>query len=291
MMTKTIQNVEIFAVGEWNGREFDRADLDAMVRAFNDLSLADRLPVKLGHEAKDTEPAQGWISELRRDGDKLLATLTQVPAGLVDDIKAGRWRHVSIELLADVVADGANYPWVPAGLAILGSARPAVDVLRPLHEIIARALPVGVRFRERLAFSRAPDEAETLRAEIARLNRELVGREFDEAVRSGRILPRDRHAFEVRMGRDATLEEARKWITTTPRPTASNRPAAPGGAGQDVSTLPIDATPDLEVVRLARAEIERSGGKLSFFDATQEVLHANPDLAERYRYMPGVKDA
>lgn len=291
MTTKTIRDVEIMAVGRWNEREFDRTDLDDMCEAFAQLGLADRLPIKLGHGAPDTEPAQGWISEMRREGDKVLATLAQVPVELVDDIREGRWRHVSIELLCDVVANGKEYPLVPSGLAILGSARPAVDVLKPLHQLIARALPAGVRFRERLAFSRAPDEAEVLRAEVARLNRELVQREFADAIRSGRILPRDQHAFEVRMGADATLTEARKWIGSTPRPAPVNRPGAPAGRGVDTSTMPPQDTPDAEVVFLARAEVERSGGKLDYFTAQQQVLRANPDLAERYRHQPGVKDS
>lgn len=172
--------------------------------------------------------------QLRRDGDRLLATLAQVPVELVDEIKAGRWRHVSIELLADVVAGGESYPWVPAGLAILGAARPAVDVLKPLHQLIARALPAGARFRERLAFSRSPDDAAALRAEVQRLNREAINLEFSAAIRAHRVLPRDQHAFEMRMGADATLDEARRWIACTPKPPALNRERRPtDGRGHD----------------------------------------------------------
>lgn len=48
--------------------------------------------------------------------------------------------------------------------------------------------------------------------------------------------------------------------------------------------------PDAEVGRLTLAEIERSGGTLSYFAASTKVLRNNPELAERYRYMPGVKE-
>jgi len=290
MTTQKIEGVEVFAVGQWNGREFDGDDLDEMVRAFDALKLADRIPVKLGHNADDTEPAQGWISALRRDGDRLLADLTQVPAELVDAIKDGRWRHVSIELLGDVFAHGQTYPWVPAGLAILGAARPAVDVLKPLHQLVARALPIGLRFRERLAFSRGPDDTAKLREEVARLNRELVNREFADAINSGRILPRDQHAFEMRMGADATLEEARRWIGATPRPAPLNRARAPEGRATDSATMSGADRPDSEVVRLAQEAIAESGGKLTYLAAQQQVLRANPELAERYRHMPGVKE-
>jgi len=290
MTTQKIEGVEVFAVGQWNGREFDGDDLDEMVRAFDALKLADRIPVKLGHNADDTEPAQGWISALRRDGDRLLADLTQVPEELVDAIKDGRWRHVSIELLGDVFAHGQTYPWVPAGLAILGAARPAVDVLKPLHQLVARALPIGLRFRERLAFSRGPDDTAKLREEVARLNRELVNREFADAIKSGRILPRDQHAFEMRMGADGTLEEARRWIGATPRPAPLNRARAPEGRATDSATMSGADRPDSEVVRLAQEAIAESGGKLTYFAAQQQVLRGNPELAERYRHMPGVKE-
>src|SRR5688572_1232018 len=49
-----------------------------------------------GHTDDDTQPAQGWITALERRGEKLVATLSQVPDELVDAIKAGRFRHVSI---------------------------------------------------------------------------------------------------------------------------------------------------------------------------------------------------
>lgn len=290
MTTKTIRDVPVFATGDWNGRTFDIDDLDAMVASFDALDLADRLPVKLGHNADDTQPAMGWLTALRREGDQLLATLSQVPEELVEQIRDGRWRFVSIELLADVTAGGRNYEWVPSALAVLGAARPAVDVLKPLHQLIARALPAGLRFRERLAFSRGPDDTAKLREEVARLTRELVNREFSDAIKSGRILPRDQHAFEMRMGADATLEEARRWIGATPRPAPLNRARAPEGRATDSATMSGADRPDSEVVRLAQEAIAESGGKLTYFAAQQRVLRANPELAEQYRHQPGVKD-
>ena len=63
-----IDNVEVFAVGPWNGHTFDGDDLDDMVAAFEALDLGGKLPVKLGHATRDDAPAQGWIVALRRRG-------------------------------------------------------------------------------------------------------------------------------------------------------------------------------------------------------------------------------
>ena len=147
-----IDNVEVFATGVWNGRRYTIADLDGMVAAFAELALAGKLPAKLGHDAADTEPAQGWITALRRAGNQLIATIDQVPAELVAEIKQGRWRFVSIELLQDVRHAGKVHPFVPDALAILGSRRPAVNVLEGLHRIVCAAVP-GLAYGERLAFS------------------------------------------------------------------------------------------------------------------------------------------
>ena len=54
--------------------------------------------------------------------------------------------------------------------------------------------------------------------------------------------------------------------------------------------LPADSTPDIELMHLTRAEIERSGGRLSYSQANLVVLRRDVELAERYRHMPGVKD-
>lgn len=44
-------------------------------------------------------------------------------------------------------------------------------------------------------------------------------------------------------------------------------------------------------MHLTPAEVEKSGGKLTYSAANQNVLRAHPELAERYRSMPGIKDA
>lgn len=44
------------------------------------------------------------------------------------------------------------------------------------------------------------------------------------------------------------------------------------------------------MARLTREEMARTGEK-SFFTASLRVMKANPELADRYRFQPGVKEA
>jgi hypothetical protein len=278
-----IEDVEIFAVGTWNGIEFGSVDLDAIVRSFDELELAGKLPVKLGHDMRDTQPAQGWITALRREGDKLLATLDQVPDDLVAEIKEGRWRHVSVELLGNVSKGAKKHRWVLDALAVLGAARPAVDVLQGLHELVARSLP-GWAFSSRMAFSRNL-EGSSMSDSIASLKSQLVDELFNSAISTGRIIPACRERFYRRYGQDVSkfsVDDVKSWIATEPQPTQMSR----GGDRLTTRAQPngSDAsgeTPDDQVITLARQKQDEHRVKfgrtphfaeLSFYDATLAVM-------------------
>lgn len=298
---KRIKGVEVFAVGKWNNRKFTLADLDGMVEAFEDLELAGRLPVKLGHDTHDNEPAQGWITELSRSGEKLLATFDQVPDKLVDDIKAGRFRHVSIELLGDVTHQGRQYKWVPDGVAVLGAARPAVKSLRGLHELVASALP-GLAFRERLAFAMKPkakdddddENADVLRAENALLKQEVIVSKFDAAISAGRILPADRERFFRRYGTEGTLEEAVRWIKDSPKPDRSHFSQGGAGAGRvdPEQGATVTGSADEELVRLTIELVEERAKEkrpISYIEASRIVFKRNKALVQRYHDERGTR--
>jgi hypothetical protein len=282
-----LDNVEAFAVGTWNGKTFSEADLDEMVTAFDALGLAGKLPVKLGHTTKDSEPAQGWISALRREGGKLLAKLTQVPKDLIDEIKEGRWRHVSIELLRDVKANGKTYRWVPDALAILGAARPAVESLAGLHTLVASALP-GFTWRERLAFSRDTDDSAQLREQVATLTSQLVAQTFNSAIRDGRLAPAERERFERRYGKNPSLEDAQAWIADAPRPPAGqNRPTGFESANRD--SVHVGGRADEQLVAAAvhlQNQAAERGQELSYEAAARIVMQRDPELAQRWVTFP-----
>ncbi len=152
--TKTVAEVEIFAVGEWTDsqghtRPFTQADIDTIIANFD--STADPIPLKVGHTSDDfnTKVADemgvprtaltgedgagaarlGVISALTRDEDKLIATFENVPEPLTDMIESGMFNAVSVEL--DVPEDDVL---ILSGVAILGAELPAVPTLASLDQ-------------------------------------------------------------------------------------------------------------------------------------------------------------
>jgi len=245
-----LKDVEVFAIGEWNGMAFAAEDLDAMVRAFDDLGLSGRLPVKIGHDDAlgDSAPAYGWITRLFRRGAKLIADLADVPQQLVEAVRAGRYRHVSIELLRDAVVEGKHFEWVPDAVAILGAAMPAVTALADLRKVLARRMP-ELSGAQAVAFTRdfvAPDEpmppaerarraaegaglaeAERLRRRVAELeaeratfarkeaekaaifHRDMLASDLERAVATRRIFPAAREALATALNLTSPAEALR----------------------------------------------------------------------------------
>jgi len=143
LVTVDIPDVEILAVGTWDGSPqkatYTKGDLDRIVLAFNELRGNGELnyepPVKLGHDEnqkllqKDGYPAAGWIRGLKRVGDKLVARFEQVPRRIAEIIKAGGWRSVSSELYVDYAINGKSYPLVLKAVSLLGQDIPAVKTI------------------------------------------------------------------------------------------------------------------------------------------------------------------
>lgn len=134
-----IANVEIMRVGTWNGKHFRNAHLDEIIANFPRVGF--QPPVKLGHSDKPGEPAYGWVSSLKRVGDRLLAGFTSVPEELIAMIRAKRYNSVSVELFDDLVRNGITYKLVLKAVAVLGAAIPAVSGLKPLSESFALGQP------------------------------------------------------------------------------------------------------------------------------------------------------
>lgn len=136
-MTANLKSVEIFSVGKWRGNrmvEVTSLMLDQIVNNFKDVNSVPGygVPVKLGHNDKIGEPAYGWMSDLVRVGDTLVADFADVPAEIVDAISKRRYNSVSIELWPQVQYAGKVFENVLGGVALLGAEWPAVKGLKPL---------------------------------------------------------------------------------------------------------------------------------------------------------------
>lgn len=139
--TYEIGDVEIFRVGTWNGDRYSVNDLDSIVKNFDSLREKIKPPVKLGHNedqellVKDGLPAAGWITGLKRIGDRLIATIKHVPKVIYEIVKNRGYARVSSEIYPNYQDNGINYGPVLRAIAFLGSDIPSVDSLADIRSI------------------------------------------------------------------------------------------------------------------------------------------------------------
>jgi hypothetical protein len=125
-----LKNVEIFAVGKHNGDDYSEADLDAIVDSFNALDYTP--PLKFGHNDQPGAPAAGWIENVRRQGEKLLADFVDMPKEVYDAIRNRRYNTVSCEIYWNLERMGRKFKRALKAVALLGAEIPAVANLKPL---------------------------------------------------------------------------------------------------------------------------------------------------------------
>ncbi len=94
---------EIFRTGKHkslngNEREYTESDLDAIVSSYDPAK--NEAPMVVGHP-KLNHPAFGWVKELKREGDKLLAYAEQIVPEFAEMVNQGLFKKRSIALNAD----------------------------------------------------------------------------------------------------------------------------------------------------------------------------------------------
>ncbi len=133
--------IPIFATGRWGGVPITEDSLTTMVESFHKLKGIINPPVKLGHAEDQTFlknsqlPAAGWISDIKKVGNQILARVTNVPDIIADLIKKKLYAHVSAEVLPSYSYNGQEFGWVLYALAFLGVECPAVRNLGDLSAI------------------------------------------------------------------------------------------------------------------------------------------------------------
>jgi hypothetical protein len=125
-----INGVEIFATGEWNGDKYDTTDLDEMVSNFDKVGY--RVPIKIGHDEKSGDRAFGWVSAIRRVGNKLVADFTDLPAELYKLIKQKAYDSVSSEVFWNLDRNKQLFRRALKAVALLGCETPGVSDLKPV---------------------------------------------------------------------------------------------------------------------------------------------------------------
>jgi hypothetical protein len=132
MRFEELRDAEVLRVGTWNGVPISEADLTDMVAAFSRVGFIP--PLKLGHGEDSNAPAYGWVKNLRKRGDKLLADLVDIPKDTFELIKARRFDTLSAEVYKGLRRNGEFFKTALRAVAILGAQIPAVSGLKPLRE-------------------------------------------------------------------------------------------------------------------------------------------------------------
>lgn len=133
-----LKNVEVIKVGKWSAStgkvDVTSAMLDDIVNSFSTLNSVPGygVAVKLGHKTAVGQEALGWMSEIARVGDTLVADFADVPPAIVDAVRERRYNSVSVEVYPRVEYDGKVFSNVLGGVALLGAEWPAVKGLKPL---------------------------------------------------------------------------------------------------------------------------------------------------------------
>jgi hypothetical protein len=148
-MNGSLYDVDIFAVGEWNGYNFTPMDLQSVVDSFN--AIGDKLQpyLKLGHNEEqlmaDGYPSLGWVKNLRINGTKLQCDFVDVPKVIRELVDKRAYKRVSCEFYKDFIAqpeetgDGKKlYSWVLRAVALLGGDTPAVTTLQDIINLYSK---------------------------------------------------------------------------------------------------------------------------------------------------------
>ncbi len=153
----SIPNVEIFATGEYRGRQWSLADLQTINANFQQLSVPQNgqatylhVPVVLGHEEDQAAlqrtdlPALGWNESLRlaETGPAdafLIGGFEDVVPELAKWIQEGRIRYCSAEFFENFVDDAGNHHGLTLRrVAVLGGELPQVKRLNALPMPVAK---------------------------------------------------------------------------------------------------------------------------------------------------------
>lgn len=179
----TVKGVEIFRSGEhkpMNGQTFlfSGSMLNDVVASYNkENHLA---PVVVGHPKTDA-PAYGWVSDLRVEGDRLVADFSDIDPQFADLVKAGRYKKISSSFYKpEAVNNPTPDKWHLKHVGFLGAMPPAV---KGLKEASFSQNESGV-----VAFGE--DDIHGLPAEyVSQIQAHENGVAIDKLVDEGRILP------------------------------------------------------------------------------------------------------
>lgn len=115
---------QVFKAGKYPQGEFTQKDVEEIAKNY-DPSFCEA-PVTIDHE--QSGPAYGWVDKVKTDGDILKVSFKDTPKEFQEDVNAGKYKKVSIELYKNLEGKGHYLKAV----SFLGAAIPQVKGLEPI---------------------------------------------------------------------------------------------------------------------------------------------------------------
>jgi len=229
-------------------------------------------PLVIGHPKTD-DPAFAWADaftiERQGDGERLVASLSDVHPEIDRAVQDGRFRKVSLSLFAPKAPNnptpGHHYP---KHIGLLGAAAPAVSGLKPVTEAaFARDEDVVITLG-------APPAANALAALFQNLRDLFIERDGRDAA--DRVIPE----FEV-----GWLREDGAWAQPTP---ADGEPA-----GDSLASPGNEETTDMTGNQQppAAPPAATTSGAAAAGDGTRDLATREAQLAERERQIRRAENA
>lgn len=118
--------MEVFRSGNYGSKgTYCESDLQQMADDYR----PDLLEAPLTFDHAQAGPAYGWVSRLRRKGDRLVAVLKGVPDAVRELVRSGAYKRRSVELFQKLPQTGRPYL---RAVSLLGAATPEVKGLRDI---------------------------------------------------------------------------------------------------------------------------------------------------------------
>ena len=166
-MTLALRDREIFASGTHNGIKIKDEDLDDIVAAAKEMDF--RPAIKMGHTDGEADPAYGYVENIRRVANKIIADFVDLPQEVYDLIQAKRYERVSAEILVGFNRVGKTFKKVLGAVALLGSKIPGVAGLKRLHQFGTSEYEGKIYTTDRSEYVMNEEEAKALKAQVEAL--------------------------------------------------------------------------------------------------------------------------
>ncbi len=149
--TEILPALEIFSAGQHHGEHFSETDLDRMAEASRQCGF--EVPLRLAAGDGDAllkpegAPSFGWLTNVRREGSRLVADAVGVPRKLAQAIARGGYKKIATQIFSNYESNGRRWPKVLRGVTLLGGQMPRVGSLADLEKLYTRTDEAGREYR------------------------------------------------------------------------------------------------------------------------------------------------